>query len=980
MGAMALTLISGPANAGKVELLLERYLGALDREPVLIVPNRSDVDRVERDLLRGCGALMGGQIGTFDDLFQRVARADERHKPVTTDAQRALVVRRVLERASLNGWGRSARFAGFSDALSAALGELVSALLDPDDLSGELQALYGDYREALAELGLQDRDLERRHAAELVAGELDAWDGRPVFAYGFEDLTGAQWALLEALAARADVTVSLPYEPGRAAFEALERTATDLARLASPRLEELPPAYAEYAQPALAHLERTLFGGASAHPPAIDGAVRFFEGAGTRGALELVGEELLELIRGGTAPEQIAIVVPSLDRWRAPLETVLRTLRLPFALEGRLRLDQTPYGRALLSLLRFEWQNGERGDLYGFLRSRYSGLARGHVDYLEGRLRGRAVEARERVEEETIRLRDGHPLPPLELLRGAPSSVEAVRTLTRSMTRAAYGLEAPPVGERSRLDLRAYEAATRILDELEGWERLGQRLSTDELIAALERAPVRLASADEPGRVHVLDLLRARTRRYEVVFVLGLEEGRLPQRGNVSPFLDEDLTRELEERHRRSRLVKAEPVARQRYLFYTVCTRASHCLYLVREAATDDGSPREPSPFWVEVQNAFARDDLRRWTRRRPLSVLTWPIEQAPTERERLRALAGLAADDRSEAHGIARANGWERRLERALAAFERETRLTHPLVLEHLRSRESFGVTELEVFADCSSIWLVDRLVSPKTIDQQVDAKLRGSVAHSALYKFFSGVPKRLAAERVTPERLDDALEFMGECLAEALAGVRLELTELQRRELEQGLRRDLEQLVRDEAESEVPLVPSRFEVSFGSDRSAPELQRGLELDGLSLSGKIDRVDLDPFSARGMVQDYKSGKTAYSATQIDSERRLQIPLYMLVLRDLIGVEPLGGVYRALSGRRAARGMLRDEAKDDGVPGFSSRDYLDEDAFWAEVERSQERARELVARIRAGDVGHDPRFGDCPTWCSLWTMCRVKRA
>ena len=45
---MPLSLIAGPANAGKVELLLDRYLAALEREPVLIVPNRSDVYRVER--------------------------------------------------------------------------------------------------------------------------------------------------------------------------------------------------------------------------------------------------------------------------------------------------------------------------------------------------------------------------------------------------------------------------------------------------------------------------------------------------------------------------------------------------------------------------------------------------------------------------------------------------------------------------------------------------------------------------------------------------------------------------------------------------------------------------------------------------------------------------------------------------------------------------------------------------------------------
>ena len=71
---MGLSLIAGPASAGKVALLLERYLAALAREPVLIVPNRSDVERVERDLLARSGALLGGSIGTFDDVFERVAR------------------------------------------------------------------------------------------------------------------------------------------------------------------------------------------------------------------------------------------------------------------------------------------------------------------------------------------------------------------------------------------------------------------------------------------------------------------------------------------------------------------------------------------------------------------------------------------------------------------------------------------------------------------------------------------------------------------------------------------------------------------------------------------------------------------------------------------------------------------------------------------------------------------------------------------
>src|SRR5437588_782834 len=394
---MALTLLAGPANAGKVALLLERYLDALAHEPILIVPNRSDVDRVERELLASCGALLGGQIGTFDDLFRRLARDGGEHRPVATDAQRALIVRRALARAPLTGCTRSARFAGFADGLSSTLGELESGLVDPAELEGDLAGLYGEYRAELDGLGLWDRDLQRRAAAERVGGEFGAWDGRPVFAYGFEDLTGAQWALLQALAGRAEVTVSLPYEPGRSAFASLERTASDLAALARPQIEELGPR-PEVRPPALAHLERTLFADAAPAPPPLEGS------------------------------------------------------------------------------LRFAWQEGGRGNLYAFLRSPYSGLARTHVDYLEGRLRGRAVQSPERVEEETIRLRDGQPLPPLELLRRASSPLDAVLSLARSMLRGAYGLESPPAGGAPRADLPPSEAGPRPWDGPEAWPAVGASL------------------------------------------------------------------------------------------------------------------------------------------------------------------------------------------------------------------------------------------------------------------------------------------------------------------------------------------------------------------------------------------------------------------------------------------------------------------------------------------------------------------------
>jgi ATP-dependent helicase/nuclease subunit B len=990
-----LNLLVGPANAGKVQRLLEQFAAALDRHPFLIVPNAGDIARLQRDLLDRSRVLFAGRVGTFDDLFRELDGAAG-SRGALGDAGRRLLVRSLLDRAEPGSFSRSARFGGFVDALVEGFAELESALVEPGQVSGELGSLYSLYLDQLERLGLADRERERWLIAERVAVQPDIWSAeRPLFLHGFEDLTGAQWRLLDALAARAEVTVALPYEPGRAAFAALARTQQELARRSGGRITELPARSSEYAHPALAFIERRLFEPGEASAPPSEGAVRFLEASGSRAAFELVAEEALALLRQGVEAEQIAVICPSLERRRASLETAFSGFGLPYVLEGRVKLAQIPFGHALCGALRFAWLGGERSDLFSFLRSPYSELARSSADFLEGRLRGRAIHSPGRIETELSALRNGRRLADLELLAGAGSALNTVRELAALMLQRAYGLESPSASERSRLDLRAFESVRSLLDELESWQELsGHALERADLVAALERAPVRIGSADEPGRVVVSDLLQTRARRFKAVFLVGLEEGSFPRRSSKHQLLDDEAREELEQET--ATPPPADELERDRYLFYNACTRAYERLSLVRESASEDGSPRQASPFWEELRELFGAAEAERWTKRRSLSKLVWDeAAEAPSERERLRSLAALASSRPAEAHALARVNGWQRQLERALHAFERSSTLVNPVVLDELKARRTFSVTELEAFGTCSLIWFTERIVSPREIDGEVDAKLRGSVAHQALYRFYSGLPKRFGADRVEQGRLDEQLEFLRECLAGAIEGqVRLELEELELRELEAGLWRDLEQFIRSEASSQLPLVPKRFEVGFGSERSAVELKRGLDLGELTVSGKIDRIDLDPFAARGLVQDYKSGRTAQSAVQIEAELKLQLPLYLLVLRDLIGVEPLGGVYRALAGERPARGLLRNSAREDGVPGFVSSDYLEEDEFWAKVEWAKATARAFAARIRLGDVRHDPlgldvrpresngnegEWGRCPNWCRLAPLCRVSR-
>ena len=495
-----------------------------------------------------------------------------------------------------------------------------------------------------------------------------------------------------------------------------------------------------------------------------------------------------------------------------------------------------------------------------------------------------------------------------------------------------------------------------LADELDAWRRLGGEVSPrgrSSRCSSARRSASR--GAGEAGRVAVLDLLRARTRRFEVVFVLGLEEGALPRRTTGSPFLDEERQAELEERSRGGRLAARRPgLARPVPLLHGLHAAARR-LYLVREAATDDGARSRRARSGRRLARALRR------RRGRALDAPAAAVRARPGRSTRRRPSGSacgrspsLAAAEPEPAPS-ARAGD---RLGPAARAGARGLRAPdppqHPAVLEELREQTSFSVTELEQFGDCSSMWLIERVVQPRTIDAEIDARLRGSVAHQALYRFFRGLPKRFGADRVDPDALDEAIEFLHECLARRSRPRPARPPELERLELRGGPRaRSRAVRPRRRRSRRSPLVPQPL-------RGLVRLRAlGARAAARARSRRLHRLRQDrPDRRRPVLRarhraGLQVGKTAHSAAQIETERRLQIPLYMLALRDLVGIEPLGGLYRSLSGEGGARAAAGRGARR-RCPASPRNDYLDEEAFWGQIERAQEHARAVVERIRDG--------------------------
>src|SRR5437773_8614923 len=134
---MSLSLIVGPPNSGRAGEIRARLEGALDLDPVLVVPTGDDAARFERELCAGDRAVVGASIQTLSRLTDEIAAATGAElQPQLSAAQRLALVRAAARETELRSLSASAARRGFAPALEHLLGELQAALVTPGQLAG----------------------------------------------------------------------------------------------------------------------------------------------------------------------------------------------------------------------------------------------------------------------------------------------------------------------------------------------------------------------------------------------------------------------------------------------------------------------------------------------------------------------------------------------------------------------------------------------------------------------------------------------------------------------------------------------------------------------------------------------------------------------------------------------------------------------------------------------------------------------------
>jgi ATP-dependent helicase/nuclease subunit B len=891
------------------------------------------------------------------------------------------------------------------------------AALSGQSLLGKLRdlcVLYVAWKQAL-----QTRDLHNpADLYEMVRPHLHRWNalaGARLFVDGFSDMTESELEFVLDMAECAEETViALCLDP---AWVGRSRVPVTAPQVFAPQAARLYGRIVEGCRKRQLPIERQVFPGRAAHlPSGIDGLERHLFGApapvplagdgihvaaaqNRRVEADGVARELRRLHHERTVPfADMLVLVPDVSEYAPYLREAFHRYDIPHYMEEFSALAEHPLAKFLLAALQCVEENFSLSAVIRLLKNDFCGLSRDDADWLETYSRQYEVagpnlwladsawqfasslrepgsadaDSSEDQRADRLRRQVAAFLQPLyqQLCRETCTAKELAQALwqllqavgaKKTVAEWMVSEDAALSPVEASLHEQAWQRIMGLLNDL--WTTVPDTpLQRAFLFSVVKHDIASQTLASIPAgldEVLVTDYSRALGVQAPVVVVMGAADGVLPRRWRSHGLLSD------EERVQFHRLfgqplgaTAEERQLAERFVVYSVLTRATERLYLTYPLSDSEGKEIRPAAVVGQIRNLF-QDGVERETLWTSSTVeqaddFAWLAPKAALD-ALVQSLRGDREENRLQPEVLAAHYRWwmeddarRSQLLNALAGLVHKTAATPlpPATAEALFGRPlRLNAYQLESFAACPFQHFVTfGLKLQEDVTPDVTAAARGTVVHDALSGFIARHGQDVERWRTLSD--EEAVASMREVFDDVLSSPKTRMwsqravRRYQSREIWNVLERAAVVLTRHARYG--TFSPVAAEVAFGgdSDRDLPGMEVSFGNGAVAvLRGRIDRIDAiqgPDGELMFRIIDYKSSHLDLDLSEVEYGLRLQLPIYAAVVERfserLFGrtAQPVGLVYLPIVRKTVLRKapLAESAAEQDSIKQMRARGWL----------------------------------------------------
>ena len=962
---MNLTVFAGPDPEANLDALLKRT--PLRLGPVCaVVPDSRSVVKLERKLARFSGkGFAGHRVHTMEGLALAIlSKAGISREIVTRQVKRALAGEAAARRMGRNSrYAPIAGYPGFINAVLTYLADIRSSG-KPFSGTGELAGVAEAYDMHLKRLGAVDHEGAVMMALEDGRAELFAREFKgALIVHGFYDLTDRQYQLLALLMNYfGRCAVSIPYDPSRPELFTLPGRLVSRLEASGGKIVNVEPRFEGGTGIVLRGFRGGTYTGEGAPE---DVQIHTFRSESSEAGW--IGDTIREKIAAGLwEPHEIIIVSRFGPVCGSPLHRALKRNEIPVEGGVRRQLATHPVARVVLDAVEYSIHPENDGLAERVLSSKYTG------------------ERKRKAGKKGAPEMDDRGWSCILADTDSPDGfVSSVKKMIEWLDIPKH-LDGGGDASGALSEIKAFSRLAELLDEFAAfYSTFLKMVKVSELyrlFLSFLRDAFFIEQPCEGEGVILADVNHARYISRRIVFFAGLDNMPLTARNNGFTLHTPDFAGEIR-RHAESE---------ESLLFY-LSIHGARQLFLTFPRIESGGGDSSISPYIREIRehalwsmNSFhprnsgetGLEGVCFDARGRSEQILR--TMKADPELS-VGILAGLLRDDKTEADRIIHS------LERWIGMQDnRGLTLEGSVLLKtaagELEKKTVYSVSELEQYASCPVRYFLARVVRLKVkreLFDEVDTSSRGIFIHELLARFYRQMISQ-GYEKFGRIDSDSMKRMMGDICeklfveqAELFAGIHPLVIMAEKKFILAWMENYLEHEAENFAAS--PFRPAFLEADFGieghSARSSyPALRIGNESGDVSVSGRIDRIDVDTGAEppRIRIIDYKTGDYKAYNSDLVSGRALQAPLYLKAAAEHI-VDG-GMIHESIFYSLREMEYVRYKDGRNPIEGESWEDYI-ENAFAC--------VRVMAEKIKRGEFP----AGDCRDAgrCDFRLLCRGGR-